>query len=120
MRNASRAALRMESRDVCISSNGMSSIFRRVVIADEMFRNSCLSWTRSASFKRTSVFIEEVFKSLRFVSSAYCLLQLLQCKRSLANPMEEPVRSSTVVVARKVSSHWVLETIDFNRHYCFR
>lgn len=26
---------------------------------------------------------------------------------------------SNVTVACKVSSHWILETIDFNRHYCF-
>ena len=24
-----------------------------------------------------------------------------------------------VAAARKVSSHWILKTIDFNRHYCF-
>ena len=28
-------------------------------------------------------------------------------------------QDGNVAVARKVSSHWILETIDFNRHYCF-
>lgn len=29
------------------------------------------------------------------------------------------VTFGNVAVVRKVSSHWILETIDFNRHYCF-
>ena len=28
-------------------------------------------------------------------------------------------KSGNVAVVHKISSHWILETIDFNGHYCF-
>ena len=44
---------------------------RRVVIAGEIFRNSCLSWRGSGSVNGTSVIVEKVIKS------SFCLFYVL-------------------------------------------